>query len=152
MKHIQKQIWKLLLCILSISGIFMVCRSETSMPSTYTFAHPAEKIESIELLKNDNIDAFSSDDNLFRIIGNLNAAEIKSFMSNIYEIETTYCISPPRRGYGEYIAKITYENGDIEMLGTFHIEYIPFGDNRTGVGAYYFVGDTMEQLILKYVT
>ena len=71
-------------------------------------------------------------------------------MTAVYEIETSFSISPPPRGYGRYIARVTYANGDVEMLGTSHIEYIKSGDEPTGVGAYYFKGELIDQLILKY--
>lgn len=101
-------------------------------------------------MENKNTDAFARDKDLFVLVKNLDTEEVSSFMQEVYELETSFSVSPPPRGYGEYIAKVTYANGDVEMLGTVHIEYIEYGAEPTGVGAYYFKGDTIEQLIMKY--
>lgn len=150
MKIFSFNTWKLLLSVLLVVNVLAGCGRGTQMSSTYSFAHPIENIASIDLLINNSVDAFSSDENAFVLIRSLDVGEIEAFMTAVYEIKTSYCVSPPLRGYGQYIAKVTYINGDVEMLGTRHIEYIQVGNEPTGVGAYYFAGDAIEQLILKY--
>lgn len=45
-------------------------------------------------------------------------------MNDIYELETEKDHRhPPFWGWGEYIVKVTYKNGDIEILGSEVIEY-----------------------------
>ena len=41
---------------------------------------------------------------------------------------------PPPSGWGCYIAKISYCNGDVEILGSYNIEYISVGHSPTGIG------------------
>ena len=147
-----------LLCKRGIIAVILVlmlcgCNKETKMEATYSFAHRIDEVESIEILLNKNTDAFSSDEEAFICIRSLEKSEIVLFLKSVYDLETSYCISPPLRGHGAYIARVTYANGDVEMLGTEHIEFIPSGAARTGVGAYYFTQyEEFEQLILSYST
>lgn len=149
MKTVFKN-WKMILSLVFAVIFLAGCSGELQISSIYSFAHPMEDIESIELLVNNNVDAFASDKGAFILIRELDSGEIDSFMSAVYEMETSHCVSPPPRGYGRYVARITYSNGDVEMLGTEHIEFIQFGNEPTGVGAYYFTGDAIEKLILQY--
>ncbi len=49
--------------------------------------------------------------------------------------------TPPGRGYGEFIAGTTYRNGDVEMICSDCIEFIPNGSEPTGIGSYYYRRD-----------
>lgn len=140
------------LCVIVniMSLVLCGCGNTTQMEPTYAFPHGVEDIESIDLLLNNNVDAFSLDKDALVLIRRLEESEINMFMNEVYELETSYTISPPLRGYGTYVAKVTYSNGDVEMLGSEHIEFIYAGTDPTGVGAYYFTGDAFEQLILSY--
>lgn len=144
------KLWRLFFAVIMVLTTSAGCGRELKMSSSYSFACSMEHVDRIELLENKSVDAFSLEEDAFLLIRILDDDEIESFMTGIYEIETSYCISPPLRGYGRYIAKITYDNGDVEMLGTRHIEHIKSGADPTGVGAYYFIGDSIEQLILSF--
>lgn len=133
------------LCVVLFTG----CRNNTKMPTSYQFIHSMDNIVGIELLFNNSKDAFSADSK-FVLLRELDESQIAEFMSAVYELETDCCISPPPRGYGQYIARITYSNGDVEMLGTNNIEFIEFGAKPTGIGMYYFPGDALEELIILY--
>lgn len=150
MKITHFKTWKIILSVVFVVIFLAGCSGGTPMEPAYSFAHPMENIDSIELLINNNVDAFASDKDAFVLIRKLDDSEVEAFMAEVYEMQTSYCISPPLRGYGQYIAKVTYSNGDVEMLGTEHIEYIRSGDEPTGVGAYYFTGDAIDKLILQY--
>lgn len=139
-----------ILCLISLLVLMSGCSRDEIMPSEYVFLHSLEEIDKVELLSNGNPGGYGKDESRFILITQLQEEEIVQFMDEVYALKTSFCISPPPRGYGAYIAKITYSNGDIEMLGTAHIEYIEFGSEPTGVGAYYFTDGALEKLILKY--
>ena len=131
--------------------ILCSCSGNEEMLPVYEFVHPMDEIVSIELLYNGNTNGSGTDESKFRLLNSLSEDDMTLFMNEVYQLETSYCINPPPRGYGLYIARVTYSNGDVEMLGTRHIEFIPSGAEPTGVGAYYFAGDAIDKLILQYV-
>lgn len=81
----------------------------------------------------------------------LDASEIPVFMDAVYALPTKLCGTPPPYGYGEYIAKVTYENGNIEMYGTANIVFIPAGEMSYGVGDYVFAGNGFLDLLSQYI-
>ena len=77
--------------------------------------------------------------------------EIESFMSEIYKLETRRCY-PPMWGWGDYVAKVTYSNGDVEMLGSSNIEYVEHGTSATGDGPYSFWKyGAFDEVFLRYL-
>lgn len=84
------------------------------------------------------------------LIRQLDDSEITAFMNEVYELPTKRDGTPPTWGYGPYIAKITYENGDVEMLGSYNIEFIPSGSTPTGIGDYIFPRGVFQDVFLKY--
>lgn len=116
---------------------------------TYEFPNPLEEIISIEFLINKNESGEAEEDKLI-FKKSLSEKEIARFMSEIYKLETRRCY-PPMWGWGEYIAKVTYSNGDVEMLGSGNIEYVESGASATGDGPYAFWEyGTFEEVFLRY--
>lgn len=130
--------------------LVFLCWGEIATPSHYCYPHSVADAVRVELLHNQNTDAFASDDSKFVLLKTLEGAEMIDFLNEARIIETSYCVTPPPRGYGEYVARVTYSNGDVEYYGSNHLEFVENGTERTGVGAYYFAGDAMERLILGY--
>jgi len=73
-----------------------------------------------------------------------------AFMKELYNLETDRCITPPPTGYGLYIARVVYRNGDIEMFGSRHIEFIAKGSTPRGIGEYSFSKKAFEELFFEY--
>lgn len=101
------------------------------------------------MIHNQNPDGFGIDEDKFFLLKELDAEDIPLFMNDIYELQTEWS-TPPGRGYGSYIARVTYANGDIEMLCSRHIEFIASGSEKTGVGSYYFVEDGFVSVFWEY--
>lgn len=136
------------LCIILLMSI-LLCGC-FKMSETYQFSNPLEEIVSIELIHNRSNNGRGINPDDYFPIKTLGEKEVHDFMSEVYSLPTRTVGTPPPFGYGEYIAKVTYTNGDIEMLNTNNIEFIPSGSNPTGVGEYFFVGNDFEELILRY--
>lgn len=119
--------------------------------ATYEFTNSMEEIISIELLHNRNEGGVGTDEENIDLIYELNEEEFESFMDDIYDLETARCY-PPFWGYGDYIAKVTYSNGDVEMLGSLHIEFIPSeGVDLAGYGDYFFKdAEAFIQILEEY--
>ena len=106
----------------------------------YVFCAPAEEVVRIELLHNRNEYGSGTDKANIDLIYTLKEEEIPAFMSSLHALETDRKL-PPEWGYGDYIAKVSYSNGDVEMFGTLHFEHIPadHGENYLyGYGSYRF--------------
>ena len=81
----------------------------------------------------------------------LSTDEIESFMDEIYKLEIRRSY-PPMWGGGDYVARVTYDNGDVELLGSGNIEYVESGSLATGDGPYVFWGyGIFEEVFLRYL-
>ena len=117
---------------------------------TYEFPNPLESIVSIDLLLNSNEVGKAEEDKLI-FKKSLSTDEIESFMKEVYELETRRCY-PPMWGWGDYVARVVYDNGDIELLGSGNIEYVESGSFATGDGPYAFWGyGIFEEVFLRYL-
>ena len=137
------QILLILFCIFIFSG----CESE---PSSYPFPNRSVSIEKVELIQNHNEFGEGTDESNMHLIKTLDDSEALSFMEEIYNLPTKRAGTPPPWGYGVYIAKVIYSNGDIEMLGSLNIEFIENGNAATGIGSYYFPDDSFIPVFEKY--
>ena len=131
--------------------VLAVCISIAPRTSkTYVFLNSSVEIVSIELMINTNETGQAEEDKLLspKI---LSEDEIWNFMSAIRELKTRRCY-PPLWGWGDYVAKVTYSNGDGEMLGSTNIEYVESGRGATGDGAYSFWKyGAFEEVFLRYL-
>lgn len=119
--------------------------------SKYRFTMDIELIDTIQIMHRVSED--SGDPTNYSLIKELEADEFCSFMNQIYALKTKKGGTPPRWGYGEYIAKVTYQNGDMEILGSYCIEYVRSGGQQSGVGEYYFVEqDSFLSIIQSYLS
>lgn len=133
----------LLLCLVG-------CKSDAP---DYTFQNQGEAIVSIELIHNHNEYGFGIDETNFHSIEFLDKEELVSFMNQIYDLEIT-CVDfmGPLFGYGEYFARVTYLNGDIEIYGSGNIEYVEADDTPSGFGIFYFQNpDEFLNVLLTYI-
>ena len=121
------------------------------IPATYQFPNRQESIESVVLLHNMNRFGQGTDETNMQVLKVLSDEEIVEFMDSLYSLPTERDGTPPSWGYGEYIAKVTYENGDVEMFGSLNIVYIAKGDWISGIGEHIFVGDCFVNLFSEYV-
>lgn len=119
----------------------------------YQFPNSLENVVSIELLHNRNENGIGTDEVNIYPIYSLKEDEFSSFMWELYALGTDWD-APPSWGYGDYIAKISYSNGDVEMFGSLHIEYIAgdCGENYLrGYGCYRFESkEAFIRLLEKY--
>ena len=138
---------KLIVMILIIIILFSSCKMP---PTTYSFPHNPDQVVSVILLHNRNSSGEGTDQSNFSVIKELTPEESVLFVDEVYKLDTHRRYGGPYWGYGDYIAKITYDNGDVEMLGSLHIEFIPNGETATGYGAYHFEHGSFVTLLSNY--
>jgi len=143
----KKYLW-LLGFILPILVVLSILFPRVS--PTYIFPNPVDEIVSIDLIINMNKPG-ETEEELLSFQRSLTEEEIQHFMDEIYELKTEMPYPPPW-GWGRYIAKVTYDNGDIEMLGSGNIEYVENGSVADGCGTYTFYGyGVFEEIFLRYL-
>ena len=142
---------KKFICFISVVlFIFLTCHFCFGN-NAYRFSNPLDEVERVELLYNPNMFSPECADFEFTLMKELEPGEIATFMTEIYQLETKKYGPPPRWGYGWYIVRVTYSNGDVEMLGSYNMEYIRYGERQSGTGIYYFPDNGLENLLAKYV-
>lgn len=129
--------------------VFLLCGC-TRKPRTYPFENKDEPIKSVELLYYPWYEDHSQPFMEFQLIRTLAYDEIPEFMNKVYSLETVRSGPPPHGNYGLYIARVSYENGDMEYYGTHHIEFVKSGSDACAVGYYFFLGDAFDTLFLEY--
>lgn len=117
------------------------------IPETYSFAYEGKTIACVELLNNYSA-VYTGQE--FTVIRNLSEDEIPAFMDMLSQLETRQCITPPPRNFGPHIVRVTYADGDMELFGSWHIEFVEKGQSVKGVGAYCFSEDDFENLFMEY--
>lgn len=118
--------------------------------SEYRFPNDMESIVSVQIMQCSDTEPW--DPSGYWLLKELNTNESPEFMEKIYSLETERGGTPPRWSYGEYMAKITYANGDMECLGTHCIAFVPSGEWQSGVGEYYFADEeAFLNLIQQYL-
>lgn len=118
-------------------------------PREYTFPNKNQAVEKIELLYNPYTDS-SIGSRQMEIVCTLEDESVDAFLERLYGLDTGRCTTPLPRNYGVYIARVIYQNGDVEMFGSRHIEFIKKGDRPKAVGAYFFSGEEFEKLFFEY--
>ena len=119
-------------------------------PTEYPFPNRNEPIESIELFYHPWYEDDTKPFLEFQLIRTLEDDEIPGFMEAVYALDTKSGLLTPPSNYGTYFARVNYENGDAEYLGTAHIEFVECGDQAWAVGYYYFPGDAFDKLFYEY--
>lgn len=124
--------------------LFSSCKSQV-----YTFPNKGQPIEKTELLYNPHANKGNIGGSMEKIC-TLDDESTVAFLEKLYQLDTDRCITPPPTGYGFYVVQVIYQNGDVELYGSRHIEFIEKGDEPTRIGAYCFSGDGFEELFCEY--
>lgn len=136
--------------LVSITLIFTILLLLSGCQSReYAFPNKDQPIEKIELLYN----PYAHKGNIggpMETICILEDEDAVAFLDALCRMETKRSISPPPTGYGNYVAQVLYQNGDIEMFGSWHIEFVPKGTSPTRIGSYRIVDDAFEELFCEY--
>ena len=115
----------------------------------YELTNSPETITKIELYSNASEPGTYAHQENITFIRQLEELEIDSFVQEISGLEMIMT-HPPARGYGSYIAVITYSNGDMDILSNHAIEYVPVGEQPGQVSGDTFPGDSFDVIFLKY--
>ena len=132
----------LFLISIMISGCFFI----TEEP--YEFRQEFDEIVSIEILKKeyDSINA----DTPMNVIKVIESADHRALIDDLLAAKGSRIGLDPSTGFGMYIIRITYQDGEMEMLGNYNNGYItPDGELREDV--YCFDREQYYAIISKYL-
>ena len=155
MKRAKKNIVYSMILICSIFLLGCSILEYEPYPETYDFPNREQEIACINLMYNEERDGShqGTDQSKMRLLKELSSEEIKTFMAELYTLETRRVGTPPPWGYGAYFALVTYANGDAEVYSILNIEFIPSGAEMTGYSSHCFSdGRALKALIIKYLT
>ena len=104
----------LLLC--SLNG----CLSQTE--KVYTYRQSADQIVSIEILRKE----FDSDTitTPLYILKSFESSEFQMVLDGLANIPVSFRLNPPATGVGMYIIRITYKNGETDLIGDYNTGYM----------------------------
>lgn len=136
------------LCIFLFT--LFLARCSGTLPEHYEFRNIDQEIKSVELFYNHWALNKEYNGPIFESIRALDETEIPLFMKEVRSLETHKQHSPPMTDYGEYVAIATYENGDVEVFGNWHIEYVEKDAEFKFLGIYAFDEDFFDELFFKY--
>ena len=136
--------------ILTICLIMLLLCGCSPKPQSYPFVNKSEPIESVELLYYPRANNVDEEWMAFQQIRVLEPEEITTFMNALYALPTKRARPTPPSDYGSYVARVTYENGDMEYFGSVHIEFVANGTDAHAMGYYYFPGNAFEELFFGY--
>ena len=114
MKH--KIVILLMLLSLLLTGCFF------STKATYTFRQSFDQIEKIEILKKE-YDSIRIDTPM-NVIKELNPEEWQIIVDKLLSADGSIRRWEPGTGFGFYIIRISYKNGEAEMIGAYNNGYI----------------------------
>ncbi|MBQ2749226.1 MAG: hypothetical protein IJF34_05530 [Clostridia bacterium] len=130
--------------------LFCLVLPLSSCSEPYPFPNRDELVDRIELLyypRGHIVEAESMD---FRLIRELDPLEYKTFINDICALPTDYAKGDPPCDYGPFVARVTYTNGDVEYLGSYHIEFVEKGELPVEFGFYYFKGYSFQTIFFQY--
>lgn len=134
-----------------ICAVALLLCSCSRIPDTYSFPNRMESIVSVEFFHNMNPGGFGVDGSNMVMLYSLNEKEMTDFMDALYALPTERVGTPPPWGYGRYVVKVSYKNGDVEMYGSSNMEFIQAGEQTWGVDDYCFTSRAdFEALFAKY--
>lgn len=136
-----------ILAVILLLVIYMFNRA----PDAYPFPNAAEPVVSVELIhnQNQNPEGFGIEESNFEILCVLDEEAARDFLERIQELPTGRG-SQPFWGYGPYFARVTYENGTVEIFGCSNLESIEKGNAPQGFGSYSFHHDAFMEVFADY--
>ena len=116
----------LVACILS--GCFFVTKGP------YTFRQEFDQIVKIEILEREQ-GADEYDPARVKVLKTLDITEHRAFIDDLMKVEGSRVGLNSASGFGKHIIRITYRNGEIELIGVYNNGYVSV-DGRLHVDCY----------------
>ena len=92
----------------------------------YKFRQDYDQIAKIEIVKKriDRIDMVGYDPATLVILKTLDTSEHRTFIDELVKVEGSRVGMDPSEGFGRHIIRITYRDGEVELIGHYNNGYI----------------------------
>ena len=106
---------RIAILVMLLSLVFSGCifRRKTN----YEFLHSTDQIVSIDILDNDDHNPLLEDEPDPKVLCVISEDEFDSVISTLANIPGNEFLNDPPEGYGPVVIRITYSNGDFELIG-----------------------------------
>ena len=104
-----------------IASILFVCFLLATNQS-YKFRQEFDQIVKIEILKKDTYGYDTS--TAVEVLKTLDTTEHRAFIDNFMKVEGFRIGSDPPSGFGTYVIRITYRNGETELISDYNNGYV----------------------------
>lgn len=129
--------------------VILVCVvSYQNKSQSYPFQQPLSQVKEIGFFLKEGSDI---SEDAFTVLRVITGDEAERFLKEFSEMKCYRPFKGPDWGYGTYVIKIVYDNGDREIIGPWNNEYVPAGEEPSGFGSYHFDEDEFRELFEKYV-
>lgn len=107
---------------LSIVFSFLGCNFENiDLTPEYEFRQGVDQIQSIEILEKEYVSVRT--DTPMYVLKSFDSSQFQMIIDKINEITIIKRFNSSASGFGYYIIRITYKNGEIDLLGNYNTGY-----------------------------
>ena len=139
---------RIAILVMLLSLVFSGCIFKRK--TNYEFLHSADQIVSIVLLDNDDHNTLLAREPNPTVLCVISEEEFESVISTLANIPGNKVINDPPRGYGSVVIRITYSNGDFELIGR-HNSSVHLASGRDYSENFLFNQEGFCEFLLKYV-
>ena len=139
---------RIVILVMLLSLVFSGCIFKRK--TNYEFLHSADQIDSIVLLDNDDHNTLLDREPDPTVLCVISEDEFESVISTLANIPGNEFINDPPRGYGSVVVRITYSNGDFELIGR-HNSSVHLASGRNYAENFLFNQEGFSEFLLKYV-
>lgn len=118
--------------------------------TNYEFLHSADQIVSIVILDNDDHNPLLEDEPDPTVLCVISEDAFDSVISTLENIPGNEFLNDPPEGYGSVVIRITYSNGDFELIGR-HNSSVHLASGRNYSENFLFNQERFCEFLLKYV-
>ena len=130
------------LIIILISAILYGC--SVPLDLEYSYRQSADQITSIEILRKE-YDSVRTDTPM-NVLKVFDPSEFQMVLDGLGNVPITRRLNPPGTGFGLYIIRITYQNGEADLIGNYNTGYITT-DGQLYQESYFFHTEPYYDLI-----
>ncbi len=131
-----------IILVVYVSLICFLCICAMVINPEYSYRQSADQIIAIEILKNPEVRT----DAPMHVLKTLDPSEFQMVLDGLDSIQAHYKNGDPFYGFGMYVIRITYQNGEIDIIGNYNTGYITV-DGQLHQERFYFKREPYYDLI-----
>ena len=122
----------------------ILCGCSMTLDLEYSYRQSADQIVAIEILRKE-YDSVRTDTPM-HVLKEFESSEFQTVLDGLGNVPVTRRLNPPGTGFGLYIIRITYQNGEADLIGNYNTGYITT-DGQLYQESYFFHTEPYYDLI-----